>query len=46
MSTDSGKIRVVIQLMYASSTRRMIYGILKDVEYQNILGMNVLTMKI
>lgn len=25
---------------------RMIYGILKDVEYQNILGMNVLTMKI
>jgi anti-sigma regulatory factor (Ser/Thr protein kinase) len=25
---------------------KMIFGILKDVEYQNILGMNVLTMKI
>jgi hypothetical protein len=25
---------------------RMIFSILKDVEYQNILGMNVLTMKI
>ncbi len=25
---------------------RMIFGILKDIEYQNLLGLNVLTMKI
>ncbi len=25
---------------------RMIYDIIKDIEYQNLVGMNVLTMKI